>query len=57
MNLSRLYALAQIEYCDFVAGNKITVMCPRQICGVRVGELSLMRRAPRSRAHLRYVSA
>jgi hypothetical protein len=47
----------QVEYCDFVAGNKIAVMCPRQICGVRVGELSLMRRAPRSRAHLRYGSA
>jgi hypothetical protein len=53
MNLSRFYAMAQVEYARFVAGNKNVIMCPLQICGVRVGELSLMRRAPRSRAHLR----
>jgi len=53
MNLSRFYAIAQIEYCDFVPRNKTAIMCPPRLCGVGAGALGLARRRPENWPHMR----
>jgi hypothetical protein len=53
MNLSRFYALAQLEYCRYVPWNISAIMCPPGICGRRCWHVGLTRWCANARAHMR----